>query len=271
MTELNLGHNRFSRLTRDMFLTLTKLRTLDMHGNNLMYLEPGVFRDLDSLQVLSLAGDELNETNLVPDIWLDVSDTLTQLDLAFGYSRLSTNTFTNFTKLKTLGIGTISMWDVRFLSALALTELSLNPHCLFNKQIPELQFTVFQPGLFKDFSGLMKLVLRNSLVSVIHSGAFGGLHKLVILELTDNRISTIMPGAFRGLSSLRTLGLAYNQLKTLEWNAFDPMDFTQHGGHPGAHLCYECNCNIPQTVQYLFGNMRAGTGATALAKCTHVK
>ena len=65
LKELYLSHNKFNRLTEDMFHSLPKLNFLDLARNPVTLIEPGTFFDLPEMTTLHLNGTQVRHVVLV--------------------------------------------------------------------------------------------------------------------------------------------------------------------------------------------------------------
>ena len=185
------------------FQGLSALKLLDFSGNEISILEKNVFQGLDSLTELELNSNLLNETSLTSEIWIEVSDTLVNLDLYSNQiSYLRENTFVSFSRLERLYLGSNII-------------------------------STIENGTFNGLTSLQILDLSRNRISVLSPGLFLELPSLTQLGLTYNVLTVIEPRTFQGLRSLTALFLSNNLLTTLHWNVFDPRDYTLYQGHPG--------------------------------------
>lgn len=71
LEELRVTNAKISELKSDAFAGLDKLKTLDLHGNNLTDLPKGVFQPLRNLEILDVGFNNL--TKLQPTYFSDLS------------------------------------------------------------------------------------------------------------------------------------------------------------------------------------------------------
>ncbi len=215
LTELSIQSSKLSVLRQGSFDGLTSLTRLDLTFNNqLLELEPFLFRGLNRLHTIRLNNNQLSEldpqlfTGLTSLQYLNLHDNqLLQLDgsLFAGLTnlrdlrlhnnqltRLNSSTFDGFSSLKNL------------------PQLDLG-----NNNISEID-----PSAFDGLTSLTHLFLDNNQISYLPPSVFDNLPSLDTLNLENNKISELPPGLFPKLTLLKRIYLENNNLYTLEWNVF---------------------------------------------------
>ena len=203
---------------------LFNLTFLRLQENGMIGLQPGVFRGLDSLQLIDLKGNEFNESVLDPGIWIDINDSLSELVLEENsFTHLSPDMFTTFKNLKVLNlfynnISIVEPGTFNGLDSLEILDLGLN------------YITTLDPGVFQGLGSLTELQIGGNIITVLQTGVFIGLTSLEVLSLDFNPVEMFQTKAFQGLQSLSILSLIdCGDLETLQWSAFDPLDVYTRG------------------------------------------
>ena len=169
------------------------------------------FRGLRGLEQLWLLGNEFEE--LPPGIFSE----LQQLEvLVLGYGRLSDLTpglFDDLSALQRLSVirsGLVELPPGVFAGLRNLRDLRLQDNEL--SQLP--------PGIFADLQSLEWLFLHGNRLVVLPEGVFAGLTRLEWLRIDNNRLPDLPPGVFAGLSSLSELRIGQNSLLALRAGVF---------------------------------------------------
>ncbi len=158
---------------------LTSLATLDLDGNPLGELPPGIFADLTSLTRLILSNNRLS--GLPPGVF----DRLSALEEL----RLEGN-----------NLGASGLSPDLFAGSAALRRLDLRSN----------QLSGLPPGVFDGLPALEELRLGGNSLAELPARLFAGLPALEVLDLRANRLSTLPDGIFSGLTNLRALYLGGN-------------------------------------------------------------
>lgn len=174
LTELNLSYNQLTsaRIHRDAFRKLKVLETLDLSGNNLHSLPPGLPR---SLQVLEIKNNQLNS----------ISD-----GALMGMDKLRTVVLSN----NQLKLNSIYQGAWMELSALTTLDLSGNQLSHIPSDLPE---------------SLEYLYLQRNRISSVPASAFEGTPNIKGIFLRFNRLSvdSVDESSFAHLSNLQVLDL----------------------------------------------------------------
>ncbi|XP_043494617.1 protein toll-like [Polistes fuscatus] len=220
VTKLNLSHNGLTNISYDLFSDLYKLEYLDMsvnnlilpmnifeatpylkglelHGNNMKELVPGLFYDLPYLEILNLMGNELveldnkifDDLSSLKDLNLGLNSTTKELEEVV----LSSNALVNLT-------------ENLFWNSSSLKYISLNHNYL--KTLPQ--------NIFRGLQNVEKLIINNNIIETLPERIFKDLKKLKLLDLSMNRFVSISRYLFEGLTSLTELNMERNQLKHIE-------------------------------------------------------
>ena len=239
LTYLNLYYNSISVLRRDMFVDLSNLAELRIDRNILFWIEDGAFNGLHSLRKLDLENNRLNNSIFAPNVFMDVADTLTSLNLDYNrITRIYNDTFSNFTALQTFDISGLDIVErngfrgINVLSDIADTLTTLRIYSspiesLYEDMfgmIPQLKTLVINwcsietihPETFISLSNLESLQLRGNRISEEQIKNLQSLpSSLRYLNLNNNRIANIPTGTFEGFSIMGTLTLSVNQISVL--------------------------------------------------------
>lgn len=170
--------------------------TLDLAGNQLRQLDPGS---------LEFAPTEIDSDR---DVLAAAS---TSLSSDFDGPRLINLRLRN-NKIDRIASGSFrspSAASIRVLD-LADNRLTALDHGAFNGPMAESLEQL-------DLSG-------NAIGGDLGDGPFSALRRLVKLDLRDNLITELSPGSFRGLTSLRQLVLAGNSIKSIDRRTFKPLE-----------------------------------------------
>lgn len=189
LTTLDLSCNRLTSdwIDAATFTGLIRLVTLNLSNNRITKLDPTIFHDLYTLQILNLGG------NLIDAVPGDAFIPLRNLDTLV----LSNNRIVEVSPLALNGL-------------YALTLLSLDGNRL--AQVHE--------DCFKNCTTLQDLNLSGNVLRSVPS-ALREMRLLKTVDLGENRIDSIDPDAFYGMSNLYGLRLIGNKLRNLTSHLFD--------------------------------------------------
>uniref|UniRef100_A0A8C6T9D1 Leucine rich repeat containing 32 n=1 Tax=Neogobius melanostomus TaxID=47308 RepID=A0A8C6T9D1_9GOBI len=185
---LDLSRNRLQNLSQETLSFHTDLHLLNLHGNKIHFIQPGLFAHMPRLQVLDLSRNHLSalaehRTPLGP------LGTVQSLDLS------GNGLFTGMT-------------DVFLHDSPQLVNLSLSGNSI----------TKISGDAFRGAASLQKVDLHNNVVMEIEAGAFDSLFHLSDLDLSKNSINCITDFDLR---SLRTLNLSQNSLEMFQSSPSD--------------------------------------------------
>ncbi|KAG1927544.1 transforming growth factor beta activator LRRC32 [Pimephales promelas] len=180
---LDLSRNLLQNLTDRDLPSSSTIRHLNLHGNKIQFIQPGLFRDTSLLEELDLSENSL--------------------DL---YASLKTHvgTLTSVRRLDLSGNGLFTDMSDFFLNdAPVLTNLSLSGNSI----------TKIGRSTFNGSRALKSIDLNNNVIIEIEEGAFESLTGLSDLDLSMNSISCITDF---NLVRLKTLNLSKNSLTNFQ-------------------------------------------------------
>jgi len=191
LSSLSLAGNRFVDV-EDLSLIgrgcgLSRLRSLDLHGNRLQQLRASVFRSLRSVVEINLSENEL--------------------------SVIEDGTFSGLLELRTLYIDKnqlVTVMPMMFDGLTRLETLDISSNRLSN----------ISSGSFQYLTALRTLSLRENEIQFIRSDAWTGLDKLTDLDLASNRLTAVDKSTFTGLCSLHYVDLSDNKVTVARADTF---------------------------------------------------
>ncbi len=177
------NQDQFVDLMRAVYDTIDShqclLTGLNLNGNGLTTLPPGVFTGLINLQLLWLGRNQL--ANLPPGIFAGLTD-LQELRLDGNkLAIMPPDIFAGLTNLQIL---------------------------LLNSN----QLVTLPAGIFAGLTNLQRLWLSGNQLAALPAGIFAGLINLQILALGVNKLTTLSAGILADLTKLQELYLFGNQL-----------------------------------------------------------
>ncbi|KAF8367450.1 lron-9, partial [Pristionchus pacificus] len=195
LSSLVLSSNNILALEGKPFDGKTKLKYLDLSGNQITDIDEGTFESITNLESL-LIGDHnyLNET-LLNEIARLGSLQVLDLSRADGIFTPPSKLFTHLPALTTLKMGGCSLSSVEM-------------------------------GAFSPLAQLEALDLRVNLIENISALAFDGLGSLKRLSLAGNYIRKIETNNWAGLGSLEDLDIGWNELHSIDSDAFESIETT---------------------------------------------
>ena len=197
LTDMNLGHNKLTRIGRDVLNSTVNLLRLSLDHNYLAFLPVDVFRNLAQLEYLELS------YNLFTSITVSVI-----------FSHIPSNPL--FNGRDSLFIWSFLLWGHNKLSeinidtfkfAIKLTQLSLNNN----------ELLVLRPGVFTDLENLIDLNLSHNFLSSLPDDFSIGLTNLQDLDLSSN-LFTELPKI--SLPRLNYLYFTSNKVSSVETTYF---------------------------------------------------
>ncbi|XP_065338557.1 chaoptin [Cloeon dipterum] len=233
LAHLNLGYNQIAEiLDDDLEGWGGSLETLLLINNRITNLQAHAFQHSPRLKELSLSYNQL--TDIDDDAFIDLSNTLANLEISFGLNRedfpeelLKPLTQLSWLALDNNNLRTISSSCLYTFGHLQYLNLEANKfrflppqlfHSNVHRQLIDVRlsynhFEEIESGTFASLPALQTIVLTGNRIRTIRSGAFSELNSLVTVEMSDNRLSVISPKAFSSLPTLGRLKLQLNDLK----------------------------------------------------------
>ncbi|XP_051153123.1 toll-like receptor Tollo [Leptopilina boulardi] len=190
---------------------LVRLVDLDLSSNRIARLEPAVFRDMYTLQILRL------QENLIESLVDNTFSALSNLHtLVLSDNRLTMIDGTTLSGLYVLSLLSLdnnrltSLDKNSFRNASSLQDLHLN-----GNQLTEI------PDALKATPSLRTLDLGENLIYEIPDGTFDHVSQLYGLRLTENHIGNLTKGIFDKIKELKILNLSRNRIQFIEPGSFD--------------------------------------------------
>ena len=256
LNKIGLSNNKIQVLGSDVFINLknSKVRILKLARNNVTKISKESFLPLTSIQSLNLGINPLTDSELshalyglmttplnslsIPNMrfngylpslsfqWLEKTN-LSTLDLSFNeFYNLPSQSFYGFTQLQSLDLSNCEIRGIHehaFAGLEQLTNLILKNNYIVNipSNLPkhlmylymnENQVEVLNNNAFLNLTSLRRLHLGNNKILTLFKDAFAGLNNLEDLKLDGNRINTLPKRLFSPFSNLTTLSLQQNRL-----------------------------------------------------------
>lgn len=211
--DLSNNHLTSSWINSDTFTGLIRMVVLNLSHNRLTKLEPKMFRDLYTLQILNL-GNNMLET-LPADVFAPMNNLHT---LVMSYNRvkyLDAYSLNGLYVLSLLSLDYNALANIHpaaFRNCSSLEDINLNDNVLTS--VPE---------ALQGMHMLKTADLGENLISSLDQSDFKGLTNLYGLRLIGNQLENLTKNTFTELPSLKILSLARNKLKNIEIGTFDPV------------------------------------------------
>lgn len=212
LTSLDLSYNQLTSKWIDAgtFTGLIRLVMLNLSNNKITKLDPTMFHDLYTLQILNLGG------NLIESVPDDAFIPLRNLDTLI----LSNNKVMDVSPFALNGLYALTLLS---LDGNRLTDV--HEHCFRNCTTLQdlhlsgnLMKTV--PAALRDMTLLKTVDLGENRIDFIEPKSFDGMSNLYGLRLMGNRLRNISSNLFDYLPSLQILNLAHNQIDHVSADAF---------------------------------------------------
>ncbi|OXA41817.1 Insulin-like growth factor-binding protein complex acid labile subunit [Folsomia candida] len=212
LLSLDLSRNTLTSqwIKEDIFQGLSRLVILKLSSNQLSYVDGSIFKDLISLQSLSL---ERNKIDTIHPTAFNSLRNLHFLDLSFNrLSHIDSRVFSNLVVLSQL---TLDHNKIRSLEDNALKNCSsISDLILANNRLLNV------PVAIKSLSYLKTLDIGENLITHVNNASFTGMVQLIGLRMVDNRIESLPSGFCSSMKKLRVLNLSQNKIREISSSAF---------------------------------------------------
>ncbi|XP_077443194.1 uncharacterized protein LOC144064477 [Stigmatopora argus] len=237
LTRLQLYRNKLDKLPSNLLHNASRLNSLDLTGNQLGHLPPGVFSQ-KSLQNLVLKNNHIDQADVE---WFADNNSLIWLDVSGN--RLSEVPAAFLQKLKHLEHLDLSDNNLQELQPDALKNL----HHLEILNLAGNKFTTLTPTAFNHNPKLSRLFLQENHLRELPPSLFSGLPRLQMLLLNQNRLQHIPQGLLDGRNSSFILTLATNP-----WLCDEKIEYlwrwiNEH--HHNVFYLEEVTCNGPEDLK----------------------
>ncbi|KAL1131634.1 hypothetical protein AAG570_011247 [Ranatra chinensis] len=229
---LDLSRNRLTSawINSGTFSGLIRLVLLNLSHNRITRLDPTLFHDLYTLQILNL---EYNSIETIPPETFTPMNNLHSLVLSYNkISYLDAYALNGLYVLSLLSIDNNVLESVHpdaFRNCTGLQDLNLNGNKLTFVPVALRQMTLLRtldlgennitaldkPG-FVGMDNLYGLRLIGNQVTELSKSTFSDLPSLQILNLSRNKIIKVQRGAFQGNPNLQAIRLDANLLKDID-------------------------------------------------------
>lgn len=180
---LDLSRNQVQNLSQETLSYHTGFRHLNLHGNKIHFVQPGLFKDMTDLKVLDLSRNHLN---------------------VFAHSKTNIGLLAAVKSLDLSSNGLYTgMSDYFLANSPSLENLSLNGNSI----------TKVSQNTFSGASSLSRISLHNNVILEIEDGAFDSLDHLAELDLSKNSITCITDF---NLCNLKMLNLSKNSIELFQ-------------------------------------------------------
>ncbi len=235
---LELADNMIGKLSEMTFMGMDSLISLDLSGNKIRKLSPGVLKN-QYLNEVNMSGNSLEE--LETGTFSDLS-ILEVLDLSGNrISSIQDGAFDNIPRLKRLLISDNELSSYRgdYFVDHGTNDTDLHTLDLSGNQItylypesfsrhPQLaaidfsqnKFSFFPTQFIRGLKSLSELNLSGNLIKSVDDGDFANLNALQKLDLSRNGIESVSGTAFQNSSQLQYVDLSSNSIQELESDTF---------------------------------------------------
>ncbi|XP_065200545.1 toll-like receptor 6 [Planococcus citri] len=212
LLSLDLSSNQLTSawINNETFSGLIRLVLLNLSRNRITKLDPTLFHDLYTLQILNL------EHNLLESIPADTFTALNNLHtLVLSFNRIKYLEAYSLNGLYALSLLSIDYNRLESLHANSLRNCtSLQDLNLSGNKFTEV------PTALKEMRLLKTLDLGENLITNLEKPGFKGMTNLYGLRLIANQITTVGKKSLLELPSLQILNLSQNRIKSVEKGAF---------------------------------------------------
>ncbi|XP_058122260.1 toll-like receptor 7 [Anopheles ziemanni] len=193
LEKLHFVNGPLGELGPDIFGGLKKVKTLDLHGNQLMSLKKGQFKGMREVEVLDLSYNNLTKldathvSDLTKMTWCNVSNN--------ALTEITRGTFARNTVLRVVNM-----------AANAIRKIDANT--------------------FRGMRFLRRLYLSDNMISDIGRGTFGSVTRIGTIDLARNRIKKVDYQMFFQLNYVELIDLAENEITEIQKDSFKDLYLT---------------------------------------------
>uniref|UniRef100_A0A182NUG8 LRRCT domain-containing protein n=1 Tax=Anopheles dirus TaxID=7168 RepID=A0A182NUG8_9DIPT len=193
LEKLHLVNGALGELAADIFGSLKKVKTLDLHGNQLMTLKKGQFKGMREVEILDLSYNNLTKldashvSDLTKMTWCNVSNN--------ALTEITRGTFARNTVLRVVNM-----------AANAIRKIDANT--------------------FRGMRFLRRLYLSDNMISDVGRGTFGSVTRIGTIDLARNRIKKVDYQMFFQLNYVELIDLAENEITEIQKDAFKDLYLT---------------------------------------------
>ncbi|XP_067006701.2 toll-like receptor 6 [Anabrus simplex] len=211
LLDLSRNHLTSAWINSETFSGLIRLVLLNLSYNRITKLDPSLFRDLYTLQILNL---EHNQLETIPSDTFSPMNNLHTLVLSYNkITYLDAYALNGLYVLSLLSLDNNLLQRVHpdaFRNCSFLQDLNLNGNTLTKV-----------PLALKDMRLLRTVDLGENAISDLEDPGFSGMNNLYGLRLIGNQLTNLTRKAFNDLPSLQILNLARNKINKIEHGTFD--------------------------------------------------
>ncbi|XP_045523074.1 toll-like receptor 6 [Pieris brassicae] len=215
--DLSNNHLTSTWINENTFAGLIRMVLLNLSNNRLTKLDPKIFKDLYTLQILNV------QRNMLESIAADTFAPMNNLHtLILSYNKIShidAYALNGLYVLSLLSIDNNRLEELHpeaFRNTSSLQDLNLNSNRL--KKVPT---------ALRNMRLLRTLDLGENQITSLEEPGFVGLHNVYGLRLIGNKIENISKDVFSDLPSLQILNLARNKLRFIDMSAFENLKTLQ--------------------------------------------
>ncbi|XP_043466037.1 toll-like receptor 3 [Leptopilina heterotoma] len=233
---IEISNGTLHTITVESFAPLKKLKSLDLHGNNIKELKRNQFKGLKDMEYLDLSYNSIEklEASHLSDLTklkiLNVSHNalgdlkrgtlarnslLLLLNLSHNKIRkIDSNTFRGMRQMRRLYLSDNLINDVGRSTFESVTKVATID--LARNQIKKIDYQMFNQLKYAEV-----LDVAENMVTIVEKLSFKDLTS-VHVNLSHNQISQIEPRAFENCANITVLDLSFNKINNFSKNSFDP-------------------------------------------------
>ncbi|XP_058452289.1 chaoptin [Malaya genurostris] len=222
-------------MAMEVFMAFKKIKTLDLHGNQLATLKKGQFKGLREAEILDISYNNLTKldashvSDLTKMTWINVSHNalseitrgtfarnavLRVLNMAHNnIKKIDANTFRGMRFLRRLHLNDNMISDVGRGTFGSVTRIGTID--LARNRIKKVDYQMFYQLNYIEI-----LNLAENEITEIQKDSFKDLY-LTHINISHNRLETIEPKSFINCANMTVLDLSHNLIKSIPRTAFD--------------------------------------------------